>query len=40
MSDEQKRNDMAKVALQNVQRFSLEKIALQWKTLFESNMTK
>lgn len=40
MSDKQKRNDMAKVALQNVQRFNLEKIALQWKTLFESNMTK
>ena len=40
MSDEQKRNEMSQAALRNVQRFRLEKIALQWKTLFESVMTK
>lgn len=36
MNDEQKRIAMSKAALINVQRFSIEQIAQQWKHLFES----
>ena len=37
MSDEAHRQSMSKAALKNVQRFSMEQIAEQWRNIFESD---
>jgi glycosyltransferase involved in cell wall biosynthesis len=37
MSDEALRQSMSKAALKNVQRFSMEQIAEQWRNIFESD---